>query len=66
MFLKYQIQAQDKSSLKDKIVSENFLESMIQEGLRVAPITAKITFQCLIKDPHKRAIALKLLHEIGS
>ena len=66
MFLKYPIQAQDKSSLKDKIVGENFLESMIQEGLRVAPITAKITFQCLIKDPHKRAIALKLLHEIGS
>ena len=66
MFLKYPIQAQDKSTLKDKIVSENFLESMIQEGLRVAPLTAKITFQCLVKDPYKRAFAMKLLHEIGS
>ena len=63
MFHRFPVKANDKSSLKDKILSENYLGTMIQKGVTFAAYASKVIFQCLVKDPTKRINADDLLSE---
>ena len=63
MFHRFPVMANDKSSLKEKILSENYLGTMIQKGVTIAAYASKVIFQCLVKDPIKRINADDLLSE---
>ena len=63
MFHRFPVKANDKSSLKEKILSENYLGTMIQKGVTFAAYALKVIFQCLVKDPTKRINADDLLSE---
>ena len=60
MFHRFPVKANDKSS---KILSENYLGTMIQKGVTFAAYALKVIFQCLVKDPTKRINADDLLSE---